>query len=98
VQQNGSLSHTQDLDAPLRIAAQHKFTRYRQQYADNQNISFLIAIMTTSSRIHGEFLRLLCLQAHRETALPCHWTAFATKPIGQCVPVQTRGILHGPEE
>ncbi len=31
VQQNGSLSHTQDLDAPLRIAAQRKLTRYRQQ-------------------------------------------------------------------
>jgi hypothetical protein len=31
-------------------------------------------------------------------ALQCHWTAFATKPIGQRVPVQTRGILHGPEE
>jgi hypothetical protein len=26
--------------------------------------------------------------------LSCHWTAFATKPIGQRVPVQTRGILH----
>jgi hypothetical protein len=28
----------------------------------------------------------------------CHWTAIATKPIRQCVPVQMRGILHGPEE
>ncbi len=31
-------------------------------------------------------------------ALHCHWTVIATKPIGQCVPVQTHGILHGPEE
>jgi hypothetical protein len=31
-------------------------------------------------------------------ALHCHWTAIATKPIGQCVSVQTLGILHGPEE
>ena len=31
-------------------------------------------------------------------ALHCHWIAIATKPIGQRVPVQTRGILHGPEE
>ena len=31
------------------------------------NISFLPAIMTTSSRMHSEFLRLLFLQAHRET-------------------------------
>ena len=34
---SGSLSHTLDLDAPLRIAAQRKLTRYRQQYADNKN-------------------------------------------------------------
>ena len=67
VQQNGSLSHHQDIDAPLRIAAQRKIATYRQQYADNQNISFPPAIMTTSSRVLGEFLRLLFLQAHRET-------------------------------
>ena len=29
--------------------------------------SFLPAIMSTSTRMHGEFLRLLLLQAHRET-------------------------------
>ena len=40
------------------------------QYADNQNISFLPAIMSTSSRMNGEFLRLLFLQAHRETTAP----------------------------
>ena len=67
MQQNGLLSHPKDLDAPLRLAAQRKVNGYRQQYADNQNISFLPAIMTTSSRMHGEFLRLLFLQAHRET-------------------------------
>ena len=67
VQQNGSLSHKQDLDAPLRMVAQRKINTYSQHYADNQNISFLPSIMTTSSRMHGEFLRLLFLQAHRET-------------------------------
>jgi hypothetical protein len=46
---------------------------YRQTYADNQNISFLPAIMSTSNRMHGEFLRLLFLQAHRETE--AHFTA-----------------------
>ena len=55
------------LDAPLRLAAQRKIISYRQQYADNQNISFLPAIVSTSTRMHGEFLRLLFLQAHRET-------------------------------
>ncbi len=44
VQQSGLLWHPQDLDAPLRLAAQRKISSYRQQYADNQNISFLPAI------------------------------------------------------
>ena len=71
VQQNGCLSHPPDLDAPLRIAAQRKIAAYRQQYADNQNISFLPAIVSTSTRMHCEFL--LFLQAHRETET--HFTA-----------------------
>ena len=53
VQQNDLLSHPQDLDAPLRLAAQRKINGYRQQYADNQNISFLPAIVSTSTRMHG---------------------------------------------
>jgi hypothetical protein len=79
VQQNGSLSHPQDLDSPLRLAAQRKINSYRQQYADNQNISFLPAIMTTSSRMHGDFLRLLFLQAHRETAAHFHATGLPSQ-------------------
>jgi hypothetical protein len=73
VQQNCLLSHPQDLDAPLRLAAQRKINSYRQQYADNQNISLLPAIVSTSTRTHGEFLRLLFLQAHREPET--HFTA-----------------------
>jgi len=73
VQQNGCLSHPQDLDAPLRIAAQRKIVAYQQQYDDNQNISFLPTIVSTSTRMHGEFLRLLFLQAHLETE--AHFTA-----------------------
>ena len=73
VHQNGLLSHPQDLDAPLRLAAKRKINGYRQQYADNQNIYFLPAIVSTSTRMHSEFLRLLFLQAHRETE--AHFTA-----------------------
>ena len=51
-----------------------KIAAYQQQYADNQNISFLPAIVSTSTRMHGEFLRLLFLQAHRETE-EAHFTA-----------------------
>jgi hypothetical protein len=68
-----SLSHPQDLGCPMRVAAQRKTNVYRQTYADNQNISFLPAIMSTSNRMHGEFLCLLFLQAHRETE--AHFTA-----------------------
>jgi hypothetical protein len=57
----------------MRVAAQRKTNAYRQTYADNQNISFLPAIMSTSNRMLGEFLRLLFLQAHRETK--AHFTA-----------------------
>ena len=58
---------------PLRIAAQRKIAAYQQQYADNQNISFLPAIVSTSTRMHGKFLRLLFLQDHLETE--AHFTA-----------------------
>jgi hypothetical protein len=57
----------------MRVAAQRKTNDYRQTYADNQNISFLPAIMSTSNSMHGEFLCLLFLQAHRETE--AHFTA-----------------------
>ena len=67
------IKHQQETDAPLRLAAQRKINNYRQQYADNQNISFLPAIVSTSTRMHGEFLRLLFLQAQRETE--AHFTA-----------------------
>ena len=67
VQQNGLLTHQQDLDGPLRVAAQRKINAYRQQYTGNQNISFLPAITSTSTRMHDEFLRLIFLQAHLET-------------------------------
>ena len=69
--QNGRLTHPNDVYAPLHIAAQRKINSYRQQYADNQNIFF--SITSTSTRMHGEFLRLLFLQAHRETE--AHFTA-----------------------
>ena len=65
-----TLTHPQDLDGPLRVAAQRKINAYGQQYADNQNISFLPAI-ATSTRMHGEFLRLLFLQVGlRRNSLP----------------------------
>ena len=75
VQQNGSLSHTQDLDAPCVLLRSANLP----DIGNNQNISFLPAIMTTSSHIHGEFLRLLFLQAHRETTAHFHATGLPSQ-------------------
>ena len=69
-------------DAPVRIAAKSKIDDYREQYANNQNISFLTAITSTSTRMHGEFLRLLFLQAHRETT--AHFTALGLPAQQHC--------------
>ena len=61
---NGHLTHLQDINSHLHVVEQRKVNISRQQYADNQNTSFLPAIVSTSTRIHGEFLRLLFLQSH----------------------------------
>ena len=64
---DGTLSHPDAPDAPLNEAINQKLNKYRNHYANNHSISFLPAITSTSARMHGEFLRLLFLQAHRET-------------------------------
>jgi hypothetical protein len=64
---NGTLSHPDTPDAPLNEAAKRKVNKYSNTYVNNHSISFLPAITSTSARKHGEFLRLLFLQAHRET-------------------------------
>ena len=56
--QSVRLTHPQDIDASLHIAAQRKINSYMQQCADNQDTFFLPAIMSTSTRMHGESLRL----------------------------------------
>ena len=85
--QNGLLTHPQDLYAPLHVAARKKINTYRDQYANNRNITFMPAITSTSSRMHGEFLRLLFLQAHRETT--AHFTAIGM-PAQGCNNTATR--------
>ena len=83
VQQNGCLSHPQDLDAPLRLPISNNMLIIR---------TFLFsAIVSTSTRMRGEFLRLLFLQAHRET------NVIANQQLGSTL-VQARGILQRPEE
>jgi hypothetical protein len=66
---NGHLKYPNNLDQSLNDAAAHKIRKYR---ADCNNrppsvVSFMTAIPSTSGRLNSEFVRLLFLQAHRET-------------------------------
>jgi hypothetical protein len=59
----------QDLDQSLNDAAADKIRKYRADYniRPPSVVSFMPAIASTSGRLHSEFVRLLFLQAHRET-------------------------------
>jgi hypothetical protein len=66
---NGRLHYPNDLDGPLHETAADKIRQYRADYHNRPSnaISFMPAIASTSGRLHSEFVRLLFLQAHRET-------------------------------
>ena len=66
---NGHLHYPNDLDKPLNEAAADKIRKYRTDYNNNppNSISFMSVIASTSGRLHSEFVRILFLQAHRET-------------------------------
>jgi hypothetical protein len=64
-----------------RIATQRRFNSHRQEYADNQNISFSLRLLAPPHASHTLYLHtqaqrilpLLFVQAHRETE--AHFTA-----------------------
>ena len=63
---------------PLHIAAQRKIAAYQQQYTDNQNISFLPAIVSTSTACMASFCVFFFYRPTgrlRHTSLPleCHF-------------------------
>jgi len=66
---NGHLKYPNNLDQLLNDAANDKIRKYRADYNDRppSAVSFMPAIASTSGRLHSEFVRLLFLQAHRET-------------------------------
>jgi hypothetical protein len=66
---NGHLKYPNNLDQSLNDAAADKIRKYRADYNNRSPsvVSFMPAIASTSVRLHGEFVRLLFLQAHRET-------------------------------
>jgi len=66
VRRNGQLRFD-DPDMLLNNAADAKVRKYREAYAaPDRLLAFLPAIMSTSGRIHGEFLRLLHILSHRQ--------------------------------
>ena len=66
---NGHLKYPNNLDQSLNDAAADKLRKYRADYNNRppSAVSFMPAIASTSGRLHSEFVRLLFLQAHRET-------------------------------
>jgi hypothetical protein len=66
---NGHLHYPDDIDKSLNEAATDKIQKYRSDYNNNPHtvVSFIPAVVSTSGRLHSEFVRLLFLQAHRET-------------------------------
>jgi hypothetical protein len=61
--------YIQDIDKSLNEAAADKIRKYRADYNNNppNAISFMPVIVSTSDRLHSEFIRLLFLQDHRKT-------------------------------
>ena len=66
---NGHLHYPNDVDGSLNEVDVNKIRKYHTDYHNNpsNSISFMPAIASTSGRLHSEFVRLLFLQAHRET-------------------------------
>ena len=66
---NGHLKYPNNLDQSLNDASADKIRKYRADYNNRppSAVSFMTAIASTSGRLHSEFVRLLFLQAHRET-------------------------------
>jgi hypothetical protein len=66
---NGYLKYPNNVDQSLNDAAADKIRKYPADYNNRppSAVSFMPAIVSTSGRLHSEFVRLLFLQAHRET-------------------------------
>ncbi len=66
---NGHLHYPNDIDRSLNEAASDKIRKYRADYNNNppSSVAFMPIIDSASGRLHSEFVRLLFLQADRET-------------------------------
>ncbi len=68
---NGHLKYPNNFDQSLNDTTVDKVRKYRADYNNRPPsvVSFIPSITSTSDRLHSEFVRLLFLQAHRETDL-----------------------------
>ncbi len=66
---NGHLKYPNNLDQSLNDVPVGKIRKYRPDYNNRppSAVSFMTTIVSTSDRLHGEFVRLLFLQTNRET-------------------------------
>jgi hypothetical protein len=66
---NGLLKYPNNLDQSLNDVAADKIRKYRVDYNNRppSAVSFMSVIPSTSDRLRSEFVRILFLQAHRET-------------------------------
>jgi hypothetical protein len=66
---NGYLKYPNNFDQSLNDTPADKIRKYRADYNNRPPsvVSFMPSIASTSDRLHSEFVRLLFLQAHRET-------------------------------
>jgi hypothetical protein len=86
---DGHLHYPHDVDMSLNEAAADKIRKYRADYNNNppSAVSFMPAIASTSGRLHCEFIRLLFVQAHRQTD---HFFAASGVQLAQ----STSGLFH----
>jgi hypothetical protein len=66
---NGHLLYPHDVDKSINETVTDKIRKYHTDYNNNppSEVSLMSVIASTSGRLHSEFVRLLFLQAHRET-------------------------------
>jgi hypothetical protein len=66
---NDTLTHPNNIDESLNTSPNDKIRKYRADYNNNppNAVAFMPDIPGTNGRLHSEFIRLLFLQAHRET-------------------------------
>ena len=68
VRRHGMLRNPDRPDQLLDQAAADKIRNYREPYARNRSLAFLPACLSTSGRIHSEFLRLLYFIADKQAS------------------------------